>query len=754
LAGDRRFMDVSVHTRARVSGAGHGWVYVEARDTWNDDPDALGTNVYAGVGIDWQGNQLVELGGNTGSGSMSQMRRTTSLNIHENDVHLQLDVVGDTANLFAWEHGEDKPETPLLIRTLEPSQMVVGLAGLSYSQLRPSAHPTNQLNTASFRFVEVVPEPLLGDVNLDGEVNGLDVDPFVDVLLSGSYQTEADMNEDQVVNGLDVDPFVAVVVGGVQQIPEPSTLLLALVALGGVVGWRKWGGCAIRSSSLCGRTRRWHAAGRAGCTRRPLFFDSFRRKRRNRMNVADLRGNCCRTFAVGLAACLLAVTVVPLQDLAAKDKDEGKGQSRHSLDEELREALSDQGVYLPDSGLPHVPNADLLLLGQALFFDHELSGNRDIACATCHHPVLATGDLLSLPIGTGAMITGALGPLRKKGPGRSFIPRNAPEVFNRGSSLWISQFWDSRVADDGTGGFISPAGGDLPTGLPNVLAVQAMFPVISRDEMRGSVADGNELALLDDDDLHGIWGTLMVRLLAIPGYRTLFSNAYGIDDQDLDDAGLGFEHAATAIAAFEAEAFTFLDSPFDKYLGGKNHALSTPEKRGALLFYGKAKCSQCHAGPLITDQHHYNLLVPHLGPGKVADASAPVDPGRALVTGEAADEFRFRTPPLRNVEVTGPYMHNGAHTDLKAAVRHHLDVIAAFDAYDPADHLDQVELIDTVRYTEVGGSVPDLEPTDLSKREFKDLMKFLESLTAPRLEQRLQATIPDSVPSGIPMDVF
>lgn len=472
------------------------------------------------------------------------------------------------------------------------------------------------------------------------------------------------------------------------------------------------------------------------------------------MNVADLRGSCCRTFAVGLAACLLAVTVVPLQDLAAKDKDEGKGQSRHSLDEELREALSDQGVYLPDSGLPHVPNADLLLLGQALFFDHELSGNRDIACATCHHPVLATGDLLSLPIGTGAMITGALGPLRKKGPGRSFIPRNAPEVFNRGSSLWISQFWDSRVADDGTGGFISPAGGDLPTGLPNVLAVQAMFPVTSRDEMRGSVADGNELALLDDDDLHGIWGTLMVRLLAIPGYRTLFSNAYGIDDQDLDDAGLGFEHAATAIAAFEAEAFTFLDSPFDKYLGGKNHALSTPEKRGALLFYGKAKCSQCHAGPLITDQHHYNLLVPHLGPGKVADASAPVDPGRALVTGEAADEFRFRTPPLRNVEVTGPYMHNGAHTDLKAAVRHHLDVIAAFDAYDPADHLDQVELIDTVRYTEVGGSVPDLEPTDLSKREFKDLMKFLKSLTAPRLEQRLQATIPDSVPSGIPMDVF
>jgi hypothetical protein len=91
--------------------------------------------------------------------------------------------------------------------------------------------------------IPVLPaESLLGDLNLDGEVNGLDVDPFVDTLLSGPYAAEADMNEDQVVNGLDVDPFVAAVLGGVQQIPEPSTLLLAIVALGVVGGWRKRGG--------------------------------------------------------------------------------------------------------------------------------------------------------------------------------------------------------------------------------------------------------------------------------------------------------------------------------------------------------------------------------------------------------------------------------------------------------------------------------------------------------------------------------
>ena len=86
-------------------------------------------------------------------------------------------------------------------------------------------------------------EPLRGDLNLDGEVNGLDVDPSVDILLSGPYWPEADMNEDGKVNGLDVDPFVvALDGGGAQQIPEPSTFLLCLIAVGVVGGWRKWRG--------------------------------------------------------------------------------------------------------------------------------------------------------------------------------------------------------------------------------------------------------------------------------------------------------------------------------------------------------------------------------------------------------------------------------------------------------------------------------------------------------------------------------
>ncbi|HAY82247.1 MAG TPA: hypothetical protein DCY79_20775, partial [Planctomycetaceae bacterium] len=429
-------------------------------------------------------------------------------------------------------------------------------------------------------------------------------------------------------------------------------------------------------------------------------------------------------------------------------------------DDQLRALLDEQGIYVPDSGLPAEPDADMILLGQALFFDHELSGNRDIACATCHHPTLATGDAMSLSIGTGAANRGALGPLRQRGLGRRLIPRNAPEVFNRGSTLWRTQYWDSRVAFNNNElaphPISSPAPIALPSVITNVLAAQAMFPVTSRDEMRGAVSDGNELAIIDDDDFQGIWDTLADRLLAIPGYRQMFSDAYGIDDADLDDT-IGFGHAANAIATFEAEAFTFLDSPFDRYLEGNSKALSKSEKKGALLFFGQANCSQCHAGPLLTDQEHHNLLIPHVGPGKKANFKGnPDDSGRFMRTAQLNDAYRFRTPPLRNVTETGPYMHNGVYTSLEKAVRHHLDIVVSFTDYNPMKNLKQFEAISPWDPEFIAATIPgDLPPLDkkLSKKKIKYLLKFLKSLTAPDLHKRLEATIPESVPSGLPLDI-
>jgi hypothetical protein len=130
-----------------------------------------------------------------------------------------------------WLHNQDTNAT---ISNLSPQA-----SNILYVDFIGSSGGDGYLNVLQIEEVPG-PSPLLGDVNLDGDVNGLDVDPFVDVLLNGPYMLEADMNEDMEVNGLDVDPFVAAVVGGVQPVPEPSIFLLCIVALGVVSGWCRW----------------------------------------------------------------------------------------------------------------------------------------------------------------------------------------------------------------------------------------------------------------------------------------------------------------------------------------------------------------------------------------------------------------------------------------------------------------------------------------------------------------------------------
>ena len=431
-----------------------------------------------------------------------------------------------------------------------------------------------------------------------------------------------------------------------------------------------------------------------------------------------------------------------------------------STDDVLRALLSDNGVEAVDPGGGH--SDERIALGQALFFDRELSGNRDTSCATCHHPTLAIGDGLALPVGTGPVNPGALGIDRIKGEDREFVPRNAPEIFNRGSSLWTSMFWDSRVAELEDGSFVSPAGDNLLPGLDSALYIQAMFPVTSRDEMRGRDGDislprpgetvgfPNEIAAIPDDDLHGIWDALMKRLMAIDGYPQMFLDAY--PDKQLDE--MTFTDAANAIGAFEIHAFTFLDSPFDQYLAGQDSALSAQEKRGAILFYGEAKCASCHSGPLMTDQQHWALAAPQLGPGKAP--YQPRDAGRFLINNEFSDLFAFRTPPLRNVATTGPYMHDGAYSDLKSVIRHHANPAFRLLTYNPNRHLEQVELRDTVlrdwrTFFLLTGTL-DLPTIRLRGRDIRDLEAFLNALTAPDLEARLAATIPESVPSGLPVE--
>lgn len=444
------------------------------------------------------------------------------------------------------------------------------------------------------------------------------------------------------------------------------------------------------------------------------------------------------------AALLLAALLYSARDTLAERLAGGGSDGRLTL------LLNKSGVTQLDLG--PTPDPALVALGEALFFDKLLSGNRDISCATCHHPQFAGADGLPLSFGTGGH---GLGPERAIGEGRELVPRNATELFNRGSPEWTTMFWDGRVNLSAVYGLNSPVGNGLPPLLATALEAQAMFPVTSRDEMRGDFGDYdanmelNEVAAIGDMRPKAIWAALMKRLLAVPGYVELFQAAY--PDTPVEE--LGFEHAAKAIATYEVAAFSFADSPWDRYLAGDRAALSEEAKRGAILFYGEAGCGACHGGNLLTDQQFHNIGVPQLGPGKLSDDE--LDLGRFLETGRPEDRYAFRTPPLRNVTLSGPYMHNGAYADLEAAVRHHLiaaEALAGFDAATlPAAFRDMLHSETAVHEDILRSLDPRLaQPPVLSEAQLADLMAFLGALTSPSAVD-LSGLVPDAVPSGLPV---
>jgi cytochrome c peroxidase len=424
-----------------------------------------------------------------------------------------------------------------------------------------------------------------------------------------------------------------------------------------------------------------------------------------------------------------------------------------SLDAQVRQALNGWGVVpiLP----PSAPDPALVDLGRSLFFDKILSGNRDVSCSSCHKPSTGTGDGLSLAIGTGALRTGATPTL---GEGRQLTPRNAAPLF--GASLRpFYLFWDGRVSDfGGQSNFATPAGAALPTGLASVLAAQAMIPVTNRVEMRGIPGDhdvfgnANELAVLADSQYAAIWSALMRRVLAVNAYVQKFNAAY----PSVPVGQLGFQHAANAIAAFEVASFARTNSAFDRYLARDDNALSVDAKRGALLFFGKARCSQCHNGPMIGGQFFASVAAPQVGPGIAA--SAPLDVGRgdpSIVTQPQLPKFFFRIPPLRNVELTAPYMHDGVYPTLEAVVRHYNNVDSAVKAYD-------VSQLDPSLRSSYHGDAATISqllssldgrlrpPLGLTADEQRHLVAFLKSLTDPSARD-LNGVTPAAVPSGLPV---
>jgi cytochrome c peroxidase len=422
--------------------------------------------------------------------------------------------------------------------------------------------------------------------------------------------------------------------------------------------------------------------------------------------------------------------------------------------EELPPPLTDADFAPPGSQAE-------IALGHLLFYDPVLSGNREVACATCHHPRFATSDGLSLGIGDGG--TG-LGPERRADPDNppeSRIPRNSPALFNMGAKALTVMFHDGRIEVDAQrpSGLRTPLGEEMVQGFDSLLSAQTMFPVLSPDEMAGHYQENDIAKAVRQGRITGdggAWDLISARVFAIPAYARMFADAYPEIAAGRD---IAFTDISNAIAAFVAWEWRADDSAFDRFLRGER-TLPAEAEEGMRLFYGQAGCAECHSGKLLSDMDFHATGSPQLGPGKAERFETHQrDTGRQRVTGRAEDAYAFRTPPLRNVARTGPWGHAGAFDDLAAFLRHHVDPVAGLDAYEDAAVLPDLPGIaedwavmqsDALR-GEIAQAAARHERVTLTGREIAALVAFLDSLTdAGAIAGRLG--VPERVPSGLPAE--
>ncbi len=239
--------------------------------------------------------------------------------------------------------------------------------------------------------------------------------------------------------------------------------------------------------------------------------------------------------------------------------------------------------------------------------------------------------------------------------------RNAPPVLN--AAFLNLQFWDGRAGS---------------------LEEQAIGPLTNPVEMENP----SNQSVVD-------------RLRKIPAYRHSFREVFG--------GSVSIDRIAEAIAAYERTLVT-PNTPYDRFLMGEAKALSPSQKRGFALFRGKGRCVLCHSGALLSDQAYHNLGVPQTG-------TLPVDVGRYAVTHDPLDKGKFRTPPLRNVALTAPYMHDGTFRTLAQVV----------DFYDRGGGKSRFATKDAL-----------LVPLHLKASEKRDLVAFLRALSGETKKEMSQ----------------
>src|SRR5665647_6212 len=321
--------------------------------------------------------------------------------------------------------------------------------------------------------------------------------------------------------------------------------------------------------------------------------------------------------------------------------------AQSELDHKLQEYVAHFNLKSLDRPLPTKPG--LFKLGEKLFADHILSGNDNISCGSCHHPDAGTADGMPFGLGEGSNGIQTATTHRNQGQG-TLLARSTPPLFNL--SGVNTMFWDGRVSFDPiTKTFATPA--PLPPEVANTLtsalAAQALFPMVNHAEMRGKTGS-NPIA--DTNNESEAWELILKKVMSNPSYRDEFSRIY-------PGQKINIGHVAEAIAEFERLAFFNADTPYDSYLRGNLTAMTEIQKIGMDVFFNKGKCGECHTGEHLSNFEFHSVGTPQTGPGN----NQGDDFGRQEHDPKAG-LYAFRVPPLRNVAMTAPYMHDGVFKTL------------------------------------------------------------------------------------------
>ena len=389
-------------------------------------------------------------------------------------------------------------------------------------------------------------------------------------------------------------------------------------------------------------------------------------------------------------------------------------------------------------------------LGRLAFHDSLLGLNDDNSCSGCHSAPLGFGDSQSIAIGVAN--NNIVGPDRA-GPRNQ---RRTPLILN--NVFYPALMWNSRFNSISGDPFDNSAGFQFPlpeglslSSLSHLLVAQAFIPTTEKPEMTGfhsSVPGTND----------GIRAAVVDRLNANAEYRKLFGKTF---PEVKAGEPITYEMLARAIAEFEF-TLVFADAPIDKFARGQKNAMTEDEKRGAVLFFGRANCVSCHAvagqsNEMFSDFRQHVAGIPQIAPafGNVTfdGPGANEDFGLEQVTGNPNDRYAFRSSPLRNLALQPTFFHNGSFTRLEDALRYHLDAIGSAPSYNPVAAGLDVDL-----HGPMGPMAPVLAridpalatPITLTNDEFRELVVFLRNgLLDPKANAHdLRKLIPARVPSG------